>query len=120
MCLQQWPELLRQSGVDFRQRNDAVRIPDRRRAKAERAATDGDFFIDDLAPRTSYGNFVAPETDLAHFDAHGFSAVQHARFHHSALSLDSELFVFDQLPVPEVTREDAQPVAALFRLAAKI
>ena len=118
MCLQQRPVLLRQSGVDFRQRNDAVRIPDRRRAKAERAAADRDFFIDDLATRAGYGNFVAPETDLAHFDAHGFAAVQHARFHHAALSLDGELFVFDQLPVPEITREDAQPIAALFRLAA--
>src|SRR5260221_6199175 len=74
--------------------------------------------IDDFAARTVHGNLVAPETDLAHLDAHDFAAFRDRGFDHAAGRLDGELVLGDEFFVPEIARKNPQAVAAFFRLAA--
>ena len=104
--------------ADFRQRQDAVRIADRRGAKRELASADGNFFVEHFAARAGDGNLVAPKADPAHFDADRFAAVKNGRAHQAARRLDGKFLAADNFPVPQITRENAQAVAAFFRLAA--
>ena len=75
-------------------------------------------FVEDFAARAGHGDFVAPETDLAHLDAHGLAAVQDRGPHQAAGRFDGKFILADQFPVPQKARKNAQAVAALFRLAA--
>ena len=106
------------SGADFRQRQHAMRIADRGRAKVELLPAQMNRFVDDFAARAGHGNFVAPETDLAHLDAHDLAAFHDRGLHQAAGGFDGELVLADQFLVPQIARKNPQAVAALFRLAA--
>ena len=105
---QQRPQLPGQVGADFRQRQHTMRIANRRRAKVELLSAQVNRFVDDFAARAGHGNFVAPETDPAHLDAHDFTAVHDRGLHEAAGRFEHEFVLADQFPVPQ----KANPIGA--------
>src|SRR5436190_13424867 len=72
-----------------------------------------------FSPRTRHRDLVTPKTDASHVHTNGAPILENSCAHETTECVHEKLLVFrHQLLLEQVTAEDAQPVAALFRFAA--